>query len=174
MTATIAPVSRSTACSALWARCVRPSFIFVTFASGSDGFVQSLFDVFFFRFRSSRAKSSRVGVSMPEAFASPRQKRLIAFRRVAPHDAAHRGVRFERGRVDRDRFPREQPGFDEALLHPGEDRAVRLQVDQAPRPRNRRMIRRRLLHARSRRKLRIASESVARQAIPRSESMPSK
>ena len=70
VTATIAPVSRSTACSALWARCVRPSFIFVTFASGSCGFVQSLFDVFFLRFRSSRAKSSRVGVSMPEAFAS--------------------------------------------------------------------------------------------------------
>ncbi len=30
VTATTAPVSRSTACSALWARCVRPSFIFVT------------------------------------------------------------------------------------------------------------------------------------------------
>ena len=71
VTATTAPVSRSTACSALWARCVRPSFIFVTFASGSCGFIQSSFDVFFFRFRSSRAKSSRVGVSMPEAFASP-------------------------------------------------------------------------------------------------------
>lgn len=34
------------------------------------GFVQSLFEVFFFRFRSSRARSSRVGVSMPEVFAS--------------------------------------------------------------------------------------------------------
>ena len=74
VTATIAPVSRSTACSALWARCVRPSFIFVTFASGSDGLVQSLFEVFFFRFRSSRAKSSRVGVSIPDVFASPVKK----------------------------------------------------------------------------------------------------
>ena len=38
---------------------------------GIGGFVQSLFDVFFLRFRSSRAKSSRVGVSIPDAFARP-------------------------------------------------------------------------------------------------------
>src|SRR5439155_103148 len=48
VTATIAPLSRSMACSALCARCVRPSFIFVIFASGSNGFFQSLFDVRFF------------------------------------------------------------------------------------------------------------------------------
>ena len=71
VTATIAPVSMSTACSALCARCVRPSFIFVTFASGSWGCVQSVFEVFFFRFRSSRARPSRVGVSTPEAVARP-------------------------------------------------------------------------------------------------------
>lgn len=47
--ATMASVSRSTACSALCARCVRPSFIFVTFASGSFGFVHSLFDATAFR-----------------------------------------------------------------------------------------------------------------------------
>ena len=41
VTATSAPLSRSTACSALCARCVRPSFIFVIFASGSVGFSQS-------------------------------------------------------------------------------------------------------------------------------------
>ena len=50
-----APLSRSTACSALWATCVCPSFIFVTRASGSCGCVQSAFDVFFFRGRSNRA-----------------------------------------------------------------------------------------------------------------------
>ena len=38
---------------------------------GSWGFVQSVFEVFFFRFRSSRARPSRVGVSIPEAFARP-------------------------------------------------------------------------------------------------------
>ena len=70
VTPTMAPVSRSTACSAVWARCVRPSFIFVIFASGSCGFVQSSFDPFFLRVRSKRASSARVGVAMPEASAS--------------------------------------------------------------------------------------------------------
>ena len=46
LTATMAPVSTSTACSALWARCVRPVLHLVTLASGSCGFLHSLFDVF--------------------------------------------------------------------------------------------------------------------------------
>ena len=58
VTATSAPPPRSTVCSAVGARCVRPSFIFVIFASGSDGFAQSLFDVRFFRRRSRRANAS--------------------------------------------------------------------------------------------------------------------
>ena len=69
----MAPVSRSTPCSALWAKCVRPSFIFVIFASGSWGDRQSLFDVFLpFRDRSKRANSTRVGVAIPEASANRR------------------------------------------------------------------------------------------------------
>ena len=51
---TTAPVSTSTAYSALWARRVRPSVIFR-------------------RFRSSRANSARVGVGMPDAAANPRR-----------------------------------------------------------------------------------------------------
>ena len=47
-----------------------PSFIFVIRASGSCGCTQSLFDPLFGRFRSSFARSSRVGVSIPEARAS--------------------------------------------------------------------------------------------------------
>ena len=43
VTATTAPGSRSTACSALCAMCVRPSFIFVMRASGSCGLTQSSF-----------------------------------------------------------------------------------------------------------------------------------
>src|SRR6202011_1754777 len=74
VTATTAPVSRSTACSAWCARCVRPSFIFAIRASPSAGLFHSLFDVRFLRLRSNRAKSSRVGVSIPDAFASPRRK----------------------------------------------------------------------------------------------------
>ena len=70
---TTAPVSRSTACSALWARCVRPSFIFAIFASGSFGCFQSSLEPFFRRFRSKRASSARVGVGMPEAAARPRR-----------------------------------------------------------------------------------------------------
>ena len=70
VTPTIAPVSRSTACSALCAKWVRPSFIFVILASGSCGCVQSSFEPFFFRFRSMRAVSARVGVSIPDACAS--------------------------------------------------------------------------------------------------------
>src|ERR1700730_5754519 len=65
-----APESRSIACSALWARCVRPSFIFVTFASGSDGLLQSLFDVLLRRRRSSLASAARVGVLIPDSSAS--------------------------------------------------------------------------------------------------------
>jgi hypothetical protein len=52
----------------LW--CVLPSFILVTRASGSWGFTHSSFDPFFFRFRSTRAKSSRVGVEIPDCCAS--------------------------------------------------------------------------------------------------------
>src|SRR5215471_4072573 len=71
VTATTAPVSMSTACSALCAKCVRPSFIFVMRASGSCGLTHSRFDLFFFRFRSTRARSSRVGVSTPDCRAKP-------------------------------------------------------------------------------------------------------
>jgi hypothetical protein len=42
----------------------------VIFASGSNGFVQSLFEVRFFLRRSRRAKASRVGVLRPDATAS--------------------------------------------------------------------------------------------------------
>ena len=62
----MAPVSRSTACSALWAKGVRPSFIFVTFASGAGAVVHSLFDVCFVRCLSTRARFSRGGVAIPE------------------------------------------------------------------------------------------------------------
>ena len=104
----------------------------------------------------------------------PRQKLLIALPGVAPHDAPHRGVRLERGRVDRDRLALEQPGLDEPLLHPREDGAVRLQIDQAPRPRNRRMIGRGLVHGRAAENCGPPASRVARHAMPRSESMPSK
>src|SRR6202023_4251502 len=105
VTATRAPVSRSTACSALWGRCVRPSFICAIFASGSPGYFQSWFEVFFLRLRSRRASSSRVGVAIPDDLRETGQELLIALRAVASHDAAHRRVRLERGGVNRDGLP---------------------------------------------------------------------
>ena len=50
---------------------VRTAFIFATRASSSTGLFHSLFEVRFLRLRSNRAKSSRVGVSIPDALASP-------------------------------------------------------------------------------------------------------
>jgi hypothetical protein len=68
--ATTTPVSRSTACSGLKAKWVEPSFIRAIFASGSVGLVQSSFESFLpFRLRSSRTKSSIVGVSTPLSLA---------------------------------------------------------------------------------------------------------
>src|ERR1700722_7790673 len=60
----------STACSALWARWVRPSFILVMRASGSYGWVQSSLDPFLGRLRSNFANCSLVGVSIPLSFAN--------------------------------------------------------------------------------------------------------
>ena len=149
VTATIAPVSRSTACSALCARCVRPSFIFVIFASGSCGCVQSSFEPFFFRFRSSRARSSRVGVSMPDACASCVRKLLIALAGIAPHDAAQRRIRFQRRRIDADRLALHQLASARRSQHPREHGLMRLDIDQPPRARHRRMIGRRLVQLES-------------------------
>ena len=77
---------------------------------------------------------------MPEALREHSQERLIALPAVAPHDTAHRRIRLERGRIDRDGLTLEQPRLHQPDLHPREHRAVRLEVDQAPRPGNRRVI----------------------------------
>ena len=54
--------------------------------------------------------------------------------------------RLERRGVNRDGLTRQPAGLDESLLHPRKDGPVRLQIDQAPRARNRRMIGWRLVH----------------------------
>lgn len=122
VTPTTAPVSRSTACSALCARCARPSFIFVIFASGSRGCVHSSFEPFFLRLRSSRDRSAR----------------------VASNEAPQRGVRFQRRRVDADRLAFNEAGRAEALQHPRRHGPMGFEIDQTPRPRNRRVVGRRL------------------------------
>ena len=73
-----------------------------------------------------------------------RQEVLIALARVAPHDAAQRRVGLQRRRVDADRLALDQARVRQPLQHPREDGLVRLEIDQATRARDRRMVRRRL------------------------------
>ena len=82
----------------------------------------------------------------PRGRRETRQKRLVALAGVPADDAAHRRVRLERRGVNRDGLARQPAGLDESLLHPRKDGPVRLQIDQAPRARNRRMIGWRLVH----------------------------
>ena len=77
----------------------------------------------------------------------PRQKLLIRLARVAPHDAPQGSGRFERRRVDPDRCALDEIGRRQHLQDPREDGAVGFQIEQAPRPRDRRMLRRRLVEA---------------------------
>src|SRR6266849_1403466 len=72
VTATIAPVSMSTACSALYPSPVRPSFMRVISASGSCGLTHSPFLAFFFRRRSMRRSAASSLASTP----APSAKRL--------------------------------------------------------------------------------------------------
>ena len=102
-----------------------------------------------------------------------RQEVLIGLPGVAPGDAPQRGVGLEGRRVDADRRALDQPGVGQALQHSREDRAMRLQINQPTRARNRRVVRGRFLQPSSR-KLRMLNESAARQAIARSESRLSK
>jgi hypothetical protein len=86
------------------------------------------------------------GSRAPRRLGEARQEFLIALPGVAAHNAAHGRVRFEHGGVNRDGFAPEQARRHQPLRHPPEDGAVALEVDDAPRPRDRRMIRRWLVH----------------------------
>jgi hypothetical protein len=77
----------------------------------------------------------------------PRQKFLVRLARVAPDDAPQRRIRLQGGRIDADRLARDQVRRREHLQDPREHGPVRLQIDQPPRPRDRRVLRRRLLQA---------------------------
>ena len=100
VTATTAPVSRSTACSALWARCVRPSFIFVIRASRSVGLIHSLFEVRFFLL-SSALPPRPPASSHPPPPACPFSKPPSASK--PSHPADHLPVRLH---IDRPPCPR--------------------------------------------------------------------
>jgi len=61
-----------------------------------------------------------------------------------PHDAPQRRIRFQRRRVNADSLALDQARIRQSLQHPREDGLVSLEIDQATRAGNRRMIRRRL------------------------------
>src|ERR1044071_3774607 len=72
--ATIASLTKSTACSALYAKCVRPSFILAIRLSGSVGLCHCSLETFLsLRPRSIRRRSSSVGLAIPSARAKPRR-----------------------------------------------------------------------------------------------------
>ena len=100
-----APVS-STACSAWCARCVRPSFILVILASGSRPVVVRAIllslTIEARQVRSCRRLDARGLVQLG-------QEVVLALARVAPADASQGGIRFQRRRVNADRFPLTNP-----------------------------------------------------------------
>ena len=102
-----------------------------------------------------------------------RHKLLIAFAAVASDDAPQCGVRFQRRGVHADRLAFDQAGRAQTLQDPREDGPMRFERNEPSRPRNRRVVRRCLIQP-DPQKSRNANESAARQAIPRSASMPSK
>src|SRR6185437_89488 len=72
------------------------------------------------------------------------EKRLVRATVVAPNDRAHRRVSLQRRRVHADRLALDEPGPVQYAQHPREDRLMRLQIDQPPRSRDRRVVGRQL------------------------------
>jgi hypothetical protein len=70
------------------------------------------------------------------------QKLVVTLARVAPHDRPHRRVGFQSGRIDGNPLALHQPAIGQYAQHPAEHFPMRVQVDQPPRARNRRVIRR--------------------------------
>jgi hypothetical protein len=81
---------------------VRPSFIFVILASGSNGFCQSVFDPLLPSPIEPRQCRSRWRLDAG-LYGEPCQEFLVRLAGVAADDAAHGGVGFQRRRVDRHR-----------------------------------------------------------------------
>src|SRR6202167_4821584 len=109
VTAKTAPLFKSTACSALCARCVRPSFILVNPRVS----IMRMDPIFVAGFVLSLAIHPR------QIFAPRRvdsrflrqssQKFLVTLSIVSPHDGTHRRVGLQRGRVDPHGLTLQQP-----------------------------------------------------------------
>ena len=101
--------------------------------SGSWGCSQSLFDPLFLRCRSSLVRSSRVGVSIPEALAAglgqPRQEFLIGLLRISMDDRSQGGIGFQRGGINPQGLGPQQAGLGHDFQSPLEDLFMGFQVD---------------------------------------------
>ena len=95
-----------------------------------------------------------------------RQKLLIRLAGIAAHDAPQSGVGLQGRRIDPDRLACDEIRRGQHWQDPREDRAVCLQVDQAARPRNRRVLGRHLVQAQ-------AQEAAQRERIGRAPRNPS-
>ena len=135
-------------------------------ASGSCGYRHSVFRPFFGRVRSRRARSARVGGLDTRRLRQSRQKLLIRLAGIAAHDAPQSGVGLQGRRIDPDRLACDEIRRGQHWQDPREDRAVCLQVDQAARPRNRRVLGRHLVQAQ-------AQEAAQRERIGRAPRNPS-
>ena len=114
---------------------MRPSFSLAIFASGSLGEAQSALDSRLpLRLRSSRIRSSAVGVAMPLSLARRCEHLAVAFAAVAADDRAQRRVGLHRRGVDADPLALDQAVLGQPLQHPGEDRLVHLERQARARP----------------------------------------
>ena len=75
----------------------------------------------------------------------PREKRLIGLARVASSDASQGGVRLQGRGINADRLAPDQICGRQHLEDPGEDRSVRLHIDQPAGSLNRRVLGRRFV-----------------------------
>ena len=135
-------------------------------ASGSCGCRHSVFRPFFGRVRSRRARSAPRRRLDTRRLRQSRQKLLIRLAGIAAHDAPQSGVGLQGRRIDPDRLACDEIRRGQHLQDPREDRAVCLQVDQAARPRNRRVLGRHLVQAQ-------AQEAAQRERIGRAPRNPS-
>src|SRR3954464_3995215 len=106
LAATITPVSRSTACSGLYARCVVPSFILQIRASGSVSDRHSAFDsVLSLRVRSKRIRSAVLDAAL---LGQAAQHLLVILAGIPADQATQRGVRLLSRGVHADPFAAHQ------------------------------------------------------------------
>ena len=141
----MAPVSRSTACSAVW-RQMRAAVLHlgdlrVRIVRVGPVRVRALL-------LAGPVEPGQLGARRRREagrLGQPGQKCVVALARVPSHDAPHRRIGFQRRGIDPHRAPHHQRGVGQSLQHPGKHRLVGLEVNQATGARQRRVVRRGLV-----------------------------